>query len=283
MCLQRKILLLVFLGAFQRMQAQTYQVFAMDENEKKGQILRIESYEDNRPVLIRHFGAQTKPTTTIQKKYNELGLLEERKQTFHEEAAYDLIRQYTYDENGQKTGELFGNNRTGKWGSFRYRYNAFGDVDTTFVYQKNGDLTDLRTVEYIYDDQQRTFQETRQDIKLSTRKVISITVITYEHLDPHTTRTTIKDENNQLISIEKVRKTLFGAVAETTIDLPGVGSLRTVNKYDTQQLLVRREAFENELLIKTTTFQYDSEGNLSRKKMIMADGTQSGEWYQLLE
>ncbi|MEM1123668.1 MAG: hypothetical protein AAGJ18_24735 [Bacteroidota bacterium] len=283
MNLQRILYSSFFLSVFQVLQAQTYQVFAVNENGERGQILRIESYENDHPVLIRHFGTQTQPTTTIQKKYTEKGLLEERKQTFHEETPYDLIRQYTYDENGQKIGELFGNNRTGKWGSFRYRYNAFGDVDTIFVFQKNGDLTDLRTVDYMYDEQERIIQETRKNIRLSTGKILSTTGITYEYPDRYTTKTAIKDEDNQPISTEVVRKTFFGAIAETTIDLPNVGNLRTVNTYDNRKLLIKQEDFESGSLIKTTTFKYDAERNLNSKKMVMADGSMSGERYQLLE
>jgi len=72
--------------------------------------------------------------------YNKKGQLQEDRTTFKLGHEYDLIRQFTYSENGKKQGMLFGNNRTGKWESHRYHYNDRGDIDTFFQYQKNGDF-----------------------------------------------------------------------------------------------------------------------------------------------
>lgn len=261
---------------------QTFQVFSIKNNEIERNLLRLETYESGRLVQQRLFGERTQPLSTIQLKYNKKGALEERKQTFHEETAYDLIRQYTYDEEGLKTGELFGNNRTGKWGSFRYSYTALGAVDTTFIFQKNGDLTDLRITDYTYDEQQRKVQELRYHKKVVSGKITLNTTITYEYLTKNTIRTTISQPNDVLISTEVVRKTDFNKIAESIITLPNMGALRLVNFYDDRQQVIKTEEFENDVLIKTTTYQYDQKDQLKNKKFIYSNGEVAGEHYKLL-
>ncbi|MEM6320888.1 MAG: hypothetical protein AAF960_24695 [Bacteroidota bacterium] len=262
--------------------AQTYQVFEWTPTEGQGPILRLETYENDQLTQTKFFGEQTRLTSTIRWAYNDLGLLKERKQTFYETTEYDLIRQYTYDDEGRKIGELFGNNRTGKWGSFRYSYNANGDVDTIAVYQKNGDLTDYRIMEYTYDSTGRKTIERRLHQKASSGKVTVKTIIEYNYPDSRTVKTTFKDADGQLISEEVIRRTDFGEIALQQMTFPDLGTVKTLHFYNKKKQLIRTEEYDGERLVKKIIYEYGTNGKIFKKRITDAERRQTGEVYKLL-
>lgn len=280
----KKLIFTLFsLLLWQSIFAQSYQVFASNKQGNSGAILRIETYEEERLIEIRQFGEKTQPTTTIKQQFDKQGRLIERKQTFHEETEYDLIRQYTYDDEGRKIGELFGNNRTGKWGSFRYSYTAVGAIDTIFVFQKNGELTDLRIFEYVYSETQQKLKEFRVHRKIATGKNTLKTIIEYAYPDTLTTRITCKNAAGDLLSGEILQRTSFGEILEETIILPTLGTVKTINKYNQRQQLTQTKELENDQLIRTISYQYNNKGQIRQKTIKNADGTINGELYKLLE
>ena len=72
---------------------------------------------------------------------------------------WDAIREYTYD--GEVlVGMLFGNNRTGRWGSEGYVYNDRGDLTAVEHFRKNGVLGYRTRHDLCYDARGRLLRRT---------------------------------------------------------------------------------------------------------------------------
>jgi len=176
-------------------QAQIYRVHEIQENGSQGRLLRVETYQNGHLIQSDNYQPNGEIAFTITQKY-ENDLLIERIKTMKIDHEFDLIRQFNYDFEGRKVGELFGNNRTGKWGSFRFIYNAQGDIEMVSIYEKNGDLSRKGIYTYTYDTEGRKTTETRRDMDIETEDITYSNSYTYEY----------STNSNQMKIIEKAHE-----------------------------------------------------------------------------
>ena len=92
----------------------------------------------DRPTLIEVF-AQGQLQRRTKRTYDDRGRLTEEVNTLFDDHEYDLIEQYSYDGD-LLTGKLIGNNRSGRWSSEGYAYDAHGELLRIDHFRKNGTL-----------------------------------------------------------------------------------------------------------------------------------------------
>ncbi len=260
---------------------QVFNVYALTDAKGQGPLLREETYENNQLISLTRFDRDGQPNYTIQKKYNDQGWLTKQIQTFHEEYEYDLIKQYTYDEKGNKTGELFGNNRTGKWGSYRYHYNPYGAIDTVYIYQKNGDLTNLRIFDFTYDAQGEVIVEKRWNKSLVTDSLIPEGSIYYEYPGANRIKITIRNAEGEIVFIEDKQLTTSGLPKQITTTTPGYATIKEVHFYDSTRQKIKTIEYVGSKLSKTTTYRYNESGIRVEQCYLYPDGTYGGTLYKM--
>lgn len=272
-------LLAVFLNTL-NVFAQNCRVFALTQAGEKGILLRTEIYREEQLLTLNSFDDKGNLAFTLKHEYTDSGQLSGRVQTFKGEHEFDLIRRYTYDDTGRKTGELFGNNRTGKWGSYRYSYNANDDLDTIFIYQKNGDLTHLRVFDIEYDEEKRKIRETVSFVELEIEEVRVEKIFTYAYNQAARSMLTMTlDAEGNFISSEEIQKNPDRRILKSILKY-GEDELVIRNYYDSQGRLARTEDRAQDKLVLTTRYGYDARGKLLSKTFIHAKGKKNGEIYE---
>ena len=103
-----------------------------------------------RPTQVEIF-ADGKLQRRTTYEYNTDGLLSEEVTTLFDDHEYDLITQYSYDGD-VLTGKLIGNNRSGRWSSEGYVYDAYGNLARIDHYRKNGTLAYQTFFDLTYED-----------------------------------------------------------------------------------------------------------------------------------
>lgn len=260
--------------------AQTYRVFSIRPDGKQGTLLRSEHYEQGQVVHAQHYTSDGALNYEIRYQYDDNRQLSKRVQTFKKDHEFDLIRQYTYNDAGRKSGELFGNNRTGKWGSYRYNYNPQGDIDTVFIYQKNGELTHLRVYELTYDAQDRKLTEREQTVALETDEVKQGTAFLYEY-SPDGRRQKVLEQNAQEQIVMSTTTTFYAnrLPQSVVIKIPEQDAVRMEYQYRADGQIEEVRDLKAGKLAMVTTHKYDANGILIEKKYRYADGRYGGERY----
>ena len=272
----RWILLCSFLFFFLQNQAQIYRIYEIQEDGSMGRLIRVETYEDGHLVQSDNYQPNGKIAFTITQKY-ESGLMTKQIKTMKIDHEFDLIWEYTYDFEGRKIGELFGNNRTGKWGSFRFVYNAQSDIETVLIYEKNGDLSRKGIYTYVYDAQGRKTSEVRRDIELETEDVKYSNSIIYEYSsDSNEIKTIEKDVDENIVCTDIIIKNKQGKLTSKTIQMVGFSTTQIKYFYQNNRL-VKEEEYRNGKRSLTTTYRYFSGGQLREKKYRYANGKFGGE------
>lgn len=266
---------------FSFLNAQNCRVFTLENSGEKGRLLRTEIYENDLLVKLNNFNEVGDLSFTITHKYNDDKALTERIQTYKGQYEFDLIRQYTYDTEGRKIGELFGNNRTGKWGSYRFSYNMYNDLDTIFIYQKNGDLTHLRVFDLQYDSlNNKTVEAVRyidlEEEESSVEKIFSYQINAKENSE----LTLTKDAKGELVSSEKIYFNNFEKPIKSIYKYGDSEELIVVSKYNERQNLLQMEDFENGRSVLITKYVYDEKGRRTKKIYLHENGKKNGEIYE---
>lgn len=274
------LILLVFLAVEGK--AQTYQILTIIPDSGRGLLQRVEEYEQERLIKRITFGKSGAALSTLRQSYTSQGLLEKSIQTFHEDYDYDLIREYTYNANGQKTGELFGNNRTGKWGSHRFEYDAQGQVHIKNIYQKNGDNTHQQIYDYQYDAQSRVVVEKRSMKDLETGEVQVNNLIYYSYPQPNRQLTIIKDGMGKIILSEEKNQLHSKRQHIHIIQLGDTDQIKEIITFNSKEQVIQKEEYLNNEFQKSTTFSYDANGIKVLEKYQFPDGTFGGVKYRLV-
>lgn len=277
--MSRCILLILSFLFFENLNGQNYKIFELANNGQQGLLLRIESYDSGRLLLQNVYDDKGKKIYAIDQVY-ENGLLKKKVKTFFVEYPYDLVNEYSYDEDGQKTGELFGNNRSGKWGSYRFYYNQKGDFERIDIYQKNGDLTHHRHFKYKYDDTGRILEEIREYEDIEEEETNQEAKITYTYPSKNIIETNYFDAQNTLLFTEI-----------NTYDTAGK-PLKTVNKidgetnsqefiYDNLGQIKTIKEFSNNRAYRTIHNEYSHDSIRTKQIIYYANGKKEGEVYVL--
>lgn len=274
--LQITILLCFCLLITVQIQGQSYHVYEIQEDGSQGRLLRIETYQNGYLVQSDNYQSNGKIAFTLTQKY-ENDLMTSRIKTMKIDHEFDLIREYTYDIEGRKIGELFGNNRTGKWGSFRFTYNGQGDIETVLIYEKNGDLSRKGIYTYEYDVQERKTSEARRDIDLETDDLTHSNSFTYEYSSNlNQTKTIEKDPDGNVVFTELLTKNSNQQASSKTIQMAGFLPA-TIKYFYENNRVVKEEEYRKGKLTLTTTYHYFSDGQLMEKKYRYANGKFDGE------
>lgn len=273
--------LLLFLLLNNIVTAQTFRVFEITPAGKLGSLLRTETYVADHLVRSQHYAADGTLHYEVNYDYDAAGHLTDRVQTFKKDHEFDLIRQYDHDEQGRKIGELFGNNRTGKWGSYRFNYNPQGDLDTVFVYQKNGELSNLRTFDITYDTTNRKVSERIDHVDLDPEETERGLTFNYQYsADGRTTTVTEIDAQGQVNSVETTTLNEQGKPTTVTITMRAEPPLKTQYRYNQRGYVIEIREFTDNKPSLTTTQQFNDQGIRVEKKYRFADGTYGGERYR---
>jgi len=257
-------------------QAQIYRVHEIQENGSQGRLLRVETYQNGHLIQSDNYQPNGEIAFTITQKY-ENDLLIERIKTMKIDHEFDLIRQFNYDFEGRKVGELFGNNRTGKWGSFRFIYNAQGDIEMVSIYEKNGDLSRKGIYTYTYDTEGRKTTETRRDMDIETEDITYSNSYTYEYsTNSNQMKIIEKAPNGEVVFTEIITSNSDDKPSSKIIQMTGFSPMKIKYFYDKNRPS-KEEEYRNDKRSMTTTYRYFSDGQLMEKKYRYANGKFGGE------
>lgn len=274
--LQIAILLCFCLLIKVQIYGQSYRIYEIREDGSQGRLLRVETYQNGDLVQSDNYQPNGKIAFTLTQKY-ENDLLVSRIKTMKIDHEFDLIREYTYDSEGQKIGELFGNNRTGKWGSFRFTYNGQGDIETVLIYEKNGDLSRKGIYTYKYDAEGRKTSEARRDIELETDDVTHSNSFIYEYnFNLNQIKTIEKDPKGNIVFTELLTQKPNQQPTSKIIQMAG-SAPSTIKYFYESSRIIKEEEYRKGKLTLTTTYHYFFDGQLMEKKYRYANGKFGGE------
>ena len=92
-----------------------------------------------RPVLVELF-QEGRPQRRTAFERDAAGRVTREVATLFDDHEYDLIKEYAYDGEGRVVNLLTGNNRSGRWGSEGYVYDAHGHLERVDHFRKDGSL-----------------------------------------------------------------------------------------------------------------------------------------------
>lgn len=246
---------------------QTMRVYSIKEKGTKGQLIRTEKHQNEQLIEQNQYNEKGELAYIISKTYNAKNLLVKEVKRFKIGHEYDLITEYDYDSEGRKINKLSGNNRTGKWSSEGYDYNANGDLATIYFYQKNGDLTNSRLFEYSYNSTGQKTKVVRTDMDLEMDEETSKSTSLYEYkIENFDVKITEKDENGLIIFTEWQKNNTANQPKVIQYELPTLPKSKTVYHYNKNGKCYKEVTYENEVIITTTNFKYDNKGRLIEKK-----------------
>lgn len=258
---------------------QTYQIYKLQTDNSKGHLMRTEVYKNNLLHLKTTYNEDGKRLYAIDQAY-ENDLLKKKVKTFFVEFPYDLVSEYNYDEQGRLTGELFGNNLTGKWGSYRYEYNEYDKIKWVDIYQKNGDLTHRRHYKYTYNNNQQVVETLRLYEDLEFEEITQENKTLYQYPTSNTTVITYYDTANKEILKETNIEDAQGRCVQSTtiVDSEYLDEKFTYNK---KGQIVKIEELLNHQPHRTINNQYNENGIRIRQTIQYANGKKEGEIYVL--
>lgn len=278
----RFLMIVSFLMFAECLLSQQYFVYSIGSSGQKKALIRKEFYKNGLIEIKAFVKPDSNISLSVNYKYDYGNRLVKQIERYSGDAPFDIIREFYYNQKGQKTGELFGNNRTGKWGSYRFSYDKFERLDSTFIYAKNGDLTGYRVSEFVFDDANHLIAEVRKRVDLEGESFIT-GVLEYEYLTENRSKITTSATDGSIVMIEDITqndfqkpKKIISAVEEATKNI-------TFYYYDEKRRLEREENFRNGNPESTVDYKYDLNGILVETKYTYPDGTFSGEIYSLSE
>ena len=278
----RFLIIFSFLMFAECLLSQQYFVYSIGSSGQKKALIRRAFYRNGLIEIKDFVQPDGNISLSVNYKYDHDNRLVKQIERHSGEAPFDIIREFNYNQKGQKTGELFGNNRTGKWGSYRFSYDKSERLDSTFIYAKNGDLIGYRVSEFVLDDTNRLVAEVRKRVDLKGKSFIT-GVLEYEYLDKNRSKITTISADGSIVMIEDITvndfqkpKKIISAVEEATKNI-------TFCYYDDKRRLEREENFRNGTTESTVDYKYDLNGILVETKYTYPDGTFSGEIHSLSE
>lgn len=247
--------------------SQDVRVYSINKNGTKGQLLRTEKYQKEQLVEQRQYNEKGELAYIISKTYNAQNLLIKEVKRFKIGHEYDLITEFDYDSEGRKINKLSGNNRTGKWSSEGYDYNANGDLATIYFYQKNGDLTNSRTFEYSYNTEGQKTKVIRTDIDLEMDEETNQSTTLYEYnIEGFEVKTTEKDKDGLVVFTEWRTNNMDKQPKIIQYELPTLPKFKTVYYYNKNGKCSKEVTYESGTVQTTTDFKYDSRGRIIEQK-----------------
>ncbi len=273
------ILLISFLSF--SLNAQQYYVYSISSEGQKKELIRKENYKNGLIAKKEFVGEDGVVNYFVRYFYNADDQLIKQIETYTSDRPYDIVREFSHDEKGRKVGELFGNNRTGKWGFYRFTYDASNRLDSTFVFAKNGDLTGYRLTEFIMDSDGNLTSEIRKKRSVEDSKSRITGVMLYEQLAPNRLKTITQAYDGSIVMIEDV------LMNEQQNPTKIIKATEEEHKeiifyyYDKNNRLNRSENFLNGEPESTTTYKYDSNDLLIETRYQFSNGAFSGEIYSL--
>jgi hypothetical protein len=246
---------------------QNIRVYAINKTGAKGQLIRTEKHQNEQLVEQKQYNEKGELAYIISKTYNTQNLLIKEVKRFKIGHEYDLITEYDYDSEGRKINKLSGNNRTGKWSSEGYDYNANGDLATIYFYQKNGDLTNSRIFEYSYDSTGQKTKVVRTDMDLEMEEEMNRSTTFYEYkVEGFDIKMIEKDENGLVIFTEWRTDNTANQPKIIEYKLPDFPKSKTIYHYNKNEKCSKEVAYENGIITMTTNFKYDSKSRIIEKK-----------------
>ncbi len=263
--------------------SQQYYVYSISPKGAKETLTRKEKYENGLLTKKEFVTPSGSVSFEVKFKYDAFRQMTKRVETHFEETPFDIIREFTYDQKGRKSGELFGNNRTGKWGSYRFTYDDQDRLDSTYVYAKNGDLIGYRIAEFSFNSSATKAIETRKNIELDGGLSQITSVIIRETLGKQRVKTTTQTADGAIVMIEDVFTNLNDLPVKKAIAVEAGKKEILFLYYDTQNRLKRTENFISGTPESTAHYRYDANDILIEKRFEFADGFFSGEIFSLSE
>ncbi len=130
------------------------------KSQGKEQLIEAKYYEKGKMYRSATFDKKDgRQLTSTDYDYNQQGLLK-RKITNHD-GKWDVVQHFTYNTDGSLQHVLFGNNRTGVWGSKSYHYNSKGDIEEVNYFRKNGNPFYTEKIKHQYNNQDSILEEYR--------------------------------------------------------------------------------------------------------------------------
>lgn len=237
----------------------------VEDYNRTGQKVRETQYEDG------------KQATVTMLEYDSLGRCVRSVRTdVQADPPWDYIEEWSYDEAGRETFWLWGNNRTGRWGSTVRLYDAAGRLAEQRHFLKNGTLD--YTLRMAYEQRGDTLDEWAYHVPADT--LYLVTVLSYHErkigAPKRPRRTQYFDTDGALQHEYAYRYDAAGRVVEERFFLEGVEVLKTRHTYDAQGRLVRSRD-EDGSRTSLRTYRYNTRGELVEEKVKDAAGRISGE------
>lgn len=179
---------------------------------------------------------------------------------------WDYIEEWSYDDQGRETFWLWGNNRTGRWGSTLRLYDAQGRLAEQRHFLKNGQLD--YTLRMAYEQRGDTLDEWAYNVPADT--VMLATVLSYHERKigkPSQPRHTQYFDADGVLQHEyRYKYDTKGRVLEEAFHLADGEVLMSYHSYDAAGRRIRtRERAGNDVSV--WTYRYNARGDLVEERL----------------
>lgn len=249
---------------------------------RAGHRLKVEEYDRAGRKVRESLYEYGKLATVTTLDYDALGRRVRSVRTdVQADPPWDYIEEWSYDEAGRETFWLWGNNRTGRWGSTVRLYDAAGRLAEQRHFLKNGQLD--YTLRMAYEQRGDTLDEWAYNVPADT--LYLTTVLSYRERKigdaERPRRTQYFDAEGALQHEYTYRYDAVGRVTEEAFFLGGVQVLTMYYRYDKQGRLMQQRIRDG-AVESVMTCAYNERGDLVREQTKGANGRLEGErWVYL--
>lgn len=252
--------LLFFLLLTATLHAQTARVYRLDANGQRANLLRTETYENGRLLKKVSYLPDGRKHKGYTYEYDARGNVTEEIKTNLDGHEWDHIRQYEYDDQDRRIGQLHGNNLTGKWGSKRFLFDGNDHLETIKHYRKNGRHYKDTRFQNQYDERGRLAERSGTDVDLNGQPLITHNTLRFTYPTERTVRETQIDSTGTTVLTLTTSRDEAGRVLAETIETTGSAAVKTTFSYHPDGRIRRREEFLGRRRTKTVNYTYRTDG-----------------------
>ena len=252
--------ILLLLGCALPLHAQTARVYRLDADGNRAHLLRTETYDQGRLAEKVSYLTDGRPHKGYTYEYDERGNVVEEIKTNLDGHEWDHIRQYEYDEQNRRIGQLHGNNLMGYWGSKRFLYDANGNLATIGHYRKSGVHYKNTQYQNRYDERGRLIERSGTDVDLDGNPLITHHTLRFAYPAENTVRETQIDSTGATVLTLTTTRDAQGRLTAETIQTPGSAAVKTTYQYDAEGRIRRREDFLGGRRTKSVDYSYRADG-----------------------